>query len=325
MSKSDQSLVEGFLKRHKKKKSGGTGEIRELGLSRFTEWVEAEDRGQIPELDKWDIEDFIIDLDGQGYAPKTIETTWGSVSVFYGYLEERDIVDNDPTENIEFGDFKSISGTKKKEVTRNTEGLIYVTPGEKEDLCEHVPDPKIRNELIIRLLWQTGIREHELRNIRIEDVDTDTRTVNIRSGKSHRDRTLAFQPTLTGLYDLWVNGGYRDSYTAAEDSDYVFLTHRSGQMSQGTVNKVVRNAAENAGIQEDLYVDAKDNTRYKITTHALRHGFGMAALNNGMPLKYIQDALGHADIETTEIYLEAAEEDTLDAMRKYGPGTEKTD
>lgn len=121
----------------------------------------------------------------------------------------------------------------------------------------------------------------------------------------------------------WINGGYRDRFSVAADSDHLFLSRISGQMGSGSINKMVKKAAESAGIQQPLYTDASGKTRWKVTAHTLRHSMAVQSIKNGMNVRFLQDILGHADITTTERYLEVTEDDSLDALQKYGAGVEE--
>lgn len=130
-----------------------------------------------------------------------------------------------------------------------------------------------------------------------------------------------YQPSLDTLLNRWINVG-RKSLTTA-DSEYLFPTFKTEKITGKQISKTVRKAAENAGLQEVAFTDASGGEHVKITAHTLRHSHAVQCLKNGMDTRTLQKLLGHAKIETTERYLRLAEDDVMNAARKFGAGTEK--
>jgi len=305
--------AERFLKRKNATKdwSESTLGIRERNLRYFLEWADEQGYDFI-EMTGMQIEDHLIALKNDGYAPNSIAMRYDTLQMFYRYLaDEADILDENPMADVERT--QMMEGTKK----HDTE-LVYVTPEEKETLVEHASG--IRDRLLIRLLWQTGIRQGEAANIKLSDLDRDERSIKIRESKTDAGkRTVFYQERLDWLLKQWLDQGYRDSFQSAPESPYLFVSQRKEKLGPGNIGKIVVKAAKDAGIQEVIYRDAADRPVYRITSHSLRHGHAMALLDEGAPLKWIQEHLGHADIETTtSVYLQPTNSDLGDAMQKYG-------
>jgi integrase/recombinase XerD len=90
-------------------------------------------------------------------------------------------------------------------------------------------------------------------------------------------------------------------------------------MAPQTVNyKIVRPAAEEAGIQEVVYTDKNGGQRYRITAHALRHGHGVHALKSGIDVRTVQKHLDHAKLEMTMRYLQLIDSDVKEGYRRFG-------
>lgn len=64
----------------------------------------------------------------------------------------------------------------------------------------------------------------------------------------------------------------------------------------------MKNAADNAGIQETLYEDEAGKNQYKVTSHTLRHSFAMHYLKNGGSLEGLSKLLAHSSVTTTKIW-----------------------
>ncbi|GAA0247672.1 tyrosine-type recombinase/integrase [Haladaptatus pallidirubidus] len=320
-------LIERFLRKERIKKSERTTQHRKSNLTQFEQWLQEESHGDLTQVTSFDIEDHLLSLSESGRAPKTVRGRYDALCRFYGVLSDDprfEEIDEDPTEDFDASELKNImSGTKKAEALK--QDIFYVTPEQKELLTENVPNPKLRNALICRLLWQTGIRQGELTEIKLSDINRDERSIRIRAEKTYSNRMVYYQSSLDFLMNQWIDGGYRSSHITASDSPYLFLTYKAPSIKKNYVNDIVKDAARKAGIQETMYKDASGNSRHKITSHALRHGFAVQSLKNRMDIRTLSSVLGHSNLETTKKYLRLNDDDVRDAVRKFGAGTESVE
>lgn len=306
--------IKQYLDRVAGLKSEATHDTFATNLRQFDQWLD-ENNHDVCEIEPLELEQFFIEMNNEGYAPNTVASRFESVRGFYRFLSDKlGAIEDNPMDDLKRSEYVQ-KGTKKHDHAE----LVYVTPEEKEALCEHVPTPTLRNELIVRLLWQTGVRKSELVEIEIEDVDREARSIDIWSNKTKQWRTVYYQPSLDLLMEQWIEGGYRSSYMTAEESPYLFVTERSEQMAPETVNrKIIRKAAENADIQEVMYIDKNGGKRYRVTAHALRHGHGVQALKSGIDVRTVQKHLGHAKLEMTMKYLQLVDNDVREGYRRFG-------
>lgn len=315
-------LMEAFAEREKALKSDSTGANRRSNLRAFHAWMQDNALQDPTEVSSVHLENYFLTLSKEGYAPKSINTRWSTQSRFYQYLESREHIDSNPMEDLEWEEFKNIlTGSRKAKELR--QDIYYLTPNQKEAMVENVDTPTLRNELLIRLLWQTGVRESEARHIRLSDLDREEREIRIRADKTHENRTVYYQRSLDILLNQWLDGGYRDSHPKANASEYVFVSPQSDKISQSQIGAIIRDTAEEAGIQEVVYHDAAGRPRYKITAHTLRHGYAVQSVKNGMPVPMLAKLMGHAEISTTEKYLKLVNDDVKKSARQYGAGTEE--
>jgi integrase/recombinase XerD len=187
-------------------------------------------------------------------------------------------------------------------------------------LIDNVPQDKpVRNELIARLLYQTGVRRSELVNIKLRDIDREDRRITIYGKKTDDVRKVWYQPSLDNLLSLWIDAD-RNGVYYAEESDYLFPSRRSEQLSAQTVTDVITEAAENAGIQEEVYENRSGQTIRRVGPHTLRKTFGVHFINDGGDISFLMELLGHEDIETTkENYLQYADADLRQSVQRHGP------
>jgi len=320
------TVIETYMREYKTESSKNTEqtfETRKDQIREFAGWLDK----PLTEVRTADIRSWITYLHTtEGYAPTSIQNKYEAISRMFRRGAKLSTIPlaNDPCADFERGEYDVFDADTKKQLESDGDRIHPLTEDEVRKLVDNVSSPRVRNELLIRLLAQTGIRAHEVGKITLESIDFEERTITVYSDKTDKPRDVAYQPNLSTLMDIWVNGGNRDVFASAEDSDHLFVTRKKGQMSNDVVNSVVKKAADNAGIQEVLYVDQRGSKRYRVTAHALRHTMGVHAIDpdhggGSMNLRYLQEVMGHENLSTTEVYLEYVEEQALKDMKRHGP------
>lgn len=322
--------IQRFIRRVEQRNSGTTRENNVRAAKRFGAWLN--DRDLDPtDVRPGDVEDYVLDLydDGDGLAPEMISGNRWVINMLYDDLERDDKVPENPVEAVDWRRYSEVlRGTKKAEHIDARGGFYAPTAEAVEKMADAV---RFRDALVIRLLYQTGVRRQELADVRLEDIDRDERKIRIRSSKADSDfhdhdpeRKVWYAESLDADLARWIDYGERDALYYASDSPYLFPSQRSKRLSPRRINEIVREAAEAAGLQRVLYVDGKGNDRHMITAHSLRHGFARACMTPGehgerIDLKSLADLMGHASTDTTERYLHFADDQLKDARRLYGP------
>lgn len=304
-------------------------------VSVFEDWLES-DRGKgLLEADTSDLRVHLEEMNTPNeerteYAPSTITRRRSAISQFYqlaqevseDYDVEIDVPEN-PSEDLDkswnYGSTKKSKGIHAKE-----EGIYYLTPDEIKELERAAPAPKLRNRLLIRLLFNTGLRRGELATVTMDALDREERTIRIPAMKSPEPRTVTYRKKYVDpLLNRWIDEGYRDAtyYARVEGSEYLFPTHESEHISGNYIGHLVKEAAENAGLQKVVATYSDGREIHKVTAHTLRHSYAVHAVKSGIDVRSLQRLLGHSggDLETTMIYLRIAEQDYVDKSRKFKP------
>jgi len=284
-------------------------------LNAFTEWLDREDL-DIPEVTTRDIERYLSWLkNGREYAPKTVRGYYSPVSGFYEDLESYGDIEENPTEDVRLADYAK-DETRKEQVTK--EERIWLSKDEVKQLVENVPAPKLRNRLLILFQYYTGLRRQEVVDVRLDDLDREQRMVQVR-GKGDKTHTAHWQPKLDSLLRTWLDMGYRSGSPYANESEFLFVSDAGPHLSADRLNKIVIEAAENAGIQETLYEDPQGRSHYKYTSHVLRHSFAMHWLQNGGSIEGLSKHMAHSSVTTTEIYGEILEQRAKEEYEQFAP------
>ncbi len=159
--------------------------------------------------------------------------------------------------------------------------------------------PKIREPLglrdraILEMFYSTGMRRIELSNIKLWDLDAERGTVMIRQGKGRKDRFIP----LGDRSALWVHKYIMDArphLVAEPDEGTVFLSNAGEPLALDYLTELVRGYVEASGIEK------------RGACHMFRHTMATLMLEGGADIRFIQAMLGHAKLETTQIYTHVA-------------------
>ncbi|MCE2895540.1 MAG: site-specific integrase [Flammeovirgaceae bacterium] len=140
----------------------------------------------------------------------------------------------------------------------------------------------LKHKLLLMMCYSAGLRISELLNLRVADIDSKRMQIKIKSAKGKKDRySLLSEKILPSL---------REYYKTYLPKDYLFEGIGGGPYSERSMQSVVKEALEKAGIVKHA------------TVHTLRHSFATHLLESGTDLRYIQTLLGHSSSKTTEVY-----------------------
>ena len=212
-------------------------------------------------------------------SPTTISRNLASVRCFYKFLIFRGQLDHNPAKGIK------LEKAEKK--------LPQVLSGEEIELLLAQPDitePKgCRDKAMLELLYATGIRASELINLNLKDI-------NLRSGVlychgSKGVRSIPVYPSAVVSVSDYIYR-MRGLITGPESGSALFVNLNGGRLTRQGFWIIVKGYAIEAGITKE------------ITPHTLRHSFALHLLENGASVKDIQTMMGHADISSTQVYVQ---------------------
>jgi integrase/recombinase XerD len=155
---------------------------------------------------------------------------------------------------------------------------------EEQRLIQRAYRDKGEHGLLIKTLFQTGARVSEFVNVKVEDFFLDEAMILITKGKGGKSRYVPILPELA--HELRTHLGNRTT-------GYLFETNRHLPYSPRRIQQIVKATAERAKIKKRVY------------PHLLRHSVATTLLERGMPIEQIQKFLGHAKLETTQVYAES--------------------
>jgi integrase/recombinase XerD len=280
-------------------------------------------------------------------------TGWDRWTRIYNYYDELltyDEIDSNPLERWQDkrrSRFGLSRESRKSEELEKQGKKAALNIGEVRDLERRVNYPDERNQLVIRWLWQTGMRRGEMAGLRWDgdweydeeddpdwigeecDVDVENRRIRVRAAnsKTNTKRILCWQPNCDDLVEHWLKIGREDALKKEKgDPGKFFVGINGDRLSGDAINNLVKRAADRADIQSFLYTDENGGTRDRITAHALRHGLGHYLVHNagpdenGIDIYKVSKILGHSSVDITEkIYVGHETEAGLEELEKWGP------
>lgn len=156
-----------------------------------------------------------------------------------------------------------------------------------------------RNKAIIWMLYTTGLRVSELASLNIQDIVRDGQVVDkfIIKGKGNSERMIYLKPDTREFIRKYVGMDLQKQRPLFTHSDDKRLTTTA-------IWKIVKQTGERAGINK------------KVTPHILRHSYAVHLLKNDVPIRMIQDLLGHESLNTTMIYTKVNNRDLEDRLNQ---------
>lgn len=244
------------------------------------------------------------ELEIRNFSYKTVKSYINSVGGFLNYAEKKGL-----NENVVKGYIQQ--EIKKKEPTTVCHNIFAIQFFFDKVLKQkiYIPRPKrnkkipeiltkgeiskminstnnIKHKLILKMLYGCGLRVSEIVNLKKEDTNFEEGLIHIKLAKGKRDRFVKIPESVKEELK---------NYCKLDKDEILFPSSRGGKLTTATIQAIVENAGEKAGITKEVY------------PHLLRHSFATHLLESGVDLRMIQKLLGHSDIKTTQIYTQISQ------------------
>ena len=211
-----------------------------------------------------------------------------SIKAFFRYLAANKLIQEDPADDLQYP--KRPSSLPK-----------FIQKNSIQAIIDESNNPL--HTAIIEVLYSTGARCNELRNMNLEDVNFDDRSITIRGGKGGKDRVVLLSKRAAPILKNYIETYRQKTLKAAEsrkdlpsDSyNAIFLSNRGTRISNRTIQHFISKLSEEAGVKHT-------------TPHMLRHSFASHLVMEQTNIRVVQQLLGHASLDTTQIYANVSSE-----------------
>lgn len=164
----------------------------------------------------------------------------------------------------------------------------------------------LRDRAIVELLYGTGLRNTELRELTLQHLDMSNGVVRIERGKGNKARVLPLGEEAQAWLEEYLEKSRPELARDAEKT-WVFLTNWGAQLTRKWLSFRVSQLAKQAGLPKTS------------TPHVLRHSCATHMLRRGAGVRHLQTLLGHSCLNTTQIYTRVEVSDLAKVVRQFHP------
>ena len=273
--------------------SARTVSLYGANLDDLSAYLLAQGIEELEELEARDLRAWQMEHTERGEAPTTVKLRLVSVGAWLRFLRRQGLYDRDLMSKVT--------------MPRLPKRLpVFFRESETERLYDEgiFGDDYVgrRDCLMLRLLYETGIRRAELTGLREASADLGALTLKVR-GKRDKERVIPIESELAHNISEYLTLKHQ----TWEDREWMFLNAQGRQMSGSSVYHVVRK-----------YMSVL-STADRVSPHVFRHSFATHILDEGGSLKAIQELLGHESLATTELYTHVSREHLTEVYRQAHP------
>jgi integrase/recombinase XerC len=224
------------------------------------------------------IRSWIVSLVEQDLDSSSINRKIACLRSFYKFLLKQELVTNNPTTKIK------ILKTPKRLPQFVLENDMVSMLDKNEFKNDFSGD---RDQLIIELLYGTGMRLSELIHLRVSQINLHERTLKV-VGKRNKERVIPFSTSLVTLIDSYIS--LRKKELPETEHDFLIVTDRGERVYPMFVQRLVKK-----------YLKVYSSVEKK-SPHVLRHTYATHLLNKGAEINAVKDLLGHTSLAATQVY-----------------------
>jgi integrase/recombinase XerD len=250
----------------------------------FIDQAAADSTSSWGDVDRQLIERYGGFLDERNYAPSTVARKIASVKSFFSYLLDSGLLKENPTVVLD-----------APKVEKPLPRIMSVEEVERllAEPAKGTTPKALRDRALLDLLYATGMRVSEVITLRVSDVDMVGEYV-LCVGRDGKTRQLPLTTRALESLSAYLEKG-REALVQDRAETMLFVNQRGHPLTRQGLWLIIKAYAEAAGLGPD------------ITPHTLRHSFAAHHLAGGTKLQEVRELLGHANISTTQVYLDVAD------------------
>lgn len=222
---------------------------------------------------------------GEPLSSRTQRSILSPIQVWFKWMSKQNFILSNPASDLELPKLE-------KRLPRH-----ILTINEIEQILS-VPDittlQGLRDRALLELLWSTGIRRLEAASLELYDIDQERKTITIRLGKGKKDRVIPIgRRALDWLNVYLLKVRPQLIINQNEKALFMAMDGLAGLTPNGITN-LTSKYIKQSGIEK------------RGSCHLFRHAMATQMLENGADLRWIQAMLGHASVESTQIYTQVS-------------------
>ena len=252
-------------------------------LSDFGRYLQVEEDIGPLKVDRQTFRRYLGRLRETATAPASVRRKVSTIHTFYRFLTREGILERDPLLGV-----SSPKRERRLPKVLDKEQLTAMIEAADSDGPQG-----LRDRAILELMYAAGLRLAEAVALDTAAVDLREKLVRVH-GKGNKERMVVIGRPAAEALRRYLREGRQKLSRAGETA--LFVNRDGGRLSGRSVQKIVRRHALKAGLDQRVF------------PHLLRHSFATHMLDGGAELRVVQDLLGHASANTTQIYTHVTEE-----------------
>ena len=248
-------------------------------LAGFSEFLRNEyNSEEVSNTNYSEIRSWIVYLVEQNISNRSINRKISSLNTYFKFLVKVGEIESNPLSK-----HRALKTNKKVQVPFSKMEIDKV-------LDEFVFDESfegIRDKLIIELFYSTGIRRIELVNLKLNNINLQSKTLKV-IGKRNKERILPLLDCTLETINRYLE--CRNNMEDKMDKEHLFLTRKGVKINETLVYRIINNYF------------SKASSKVKKSPHILRHSFATHLLNQGANLNAVKELLGHSSLAATQVY-----------------------
>lgn len=224
------------------------------------------------------IRGWLSELMEQGLTARSIRRKISSLQSWHKFLERKEKIESNPMNRV------TAPRMGKKLPVFVAESNLQTIFEEFEFRNDF---PGLRDQLILALLYEAGLRLSELISLKHSDINPYSKLLKVK-GKGNKERLVPITDYLLQLHAKYLQEKKR--LFENDFTDYVIVGNKGKKVYPKFVYRVV-----------NFYLSSI-TTVHKRSPHVLRHSFATHMLNNGADINAIKELLGHSSLSATQVY-----------------------
>lgn len=266
-------------------------------LEAFDAFMQRENIKSLNEVSYREVRIFLTELYEKGLGRRSVSRKISSLRSFYRFLEREKFVNGNP--------FTQLSLPK---AGKPVPGFLYTEELEKLFEVNDLSTPLgQRDQLLLEVLYGTGIRVSECQKLQLKDIDFTIGTIFV-TGKGRKERYVPFGSFAEEAFTKYLRDGRNELLAKSNRAtENVFLNSRGNPITTRGIRTVLNKIVEKASLHVQVH------------PHKLRHTFATHMLNEGADLRSVQELLGHESLSSTQIYTHVSKEHLRKAYMQSHP------
>jgi len=254
-------------------------------LQAFVDWSSRAQLTEPGQVNRLLLRRYLAYLATRRYARPTIARKVAALRRYFDWLRRQGVLAVDPSIRL-----SAPAGASRLPRVLGPADLDVLLDHPLVKVRDDAATVRLRDDAVLELLYGSGLRVAELCSLDTGDVDVRRRTITVL-GKGAKERQIPISLPAANAVTAWLEAGRAGLANVDSPPTAMFLNRRGHRLGPRDVRRLLDRRALSP-----------------THPHALRHSFATHLLDGGADLRVVQELLGHASLQTTQVYTHVSKE-----------------